>query len=76
MKIILDTNILLSAAFSKTSTSAKVLEIVFQKHTVLASFETYSEIREVIYRKKFDQYLTYEDRKLFFKQLFRGCAFN
>ncbi|WP_413909967.1 putative toxin-antitoxin system toxin component, PIN family [Desulfobacula sp.] len=65
MKIILDTNILLSASFSKFSTSARVLEIVFQKHTVLASFETYSEIKEVIYRKKFDLYLTHEERKLF-----------
>ncbi|MBC8439517.1 MAG: putative toxin-antitoxin system toxin component, PIN family [Deltaproteobacteria bacterium] len=61
----LDTNILLSASFSKFSTSARVLEIVFQKHTVLASFETYSEIKEVIYRKKFDLYLTHEERKLF-----------
>ena len=67
MIILLDTNIILSAAFSRTSTSAKALKIAFQKHRVIASFESYSELKEVLYRKKFDALISPEDRRLVLK---------
>lgn len=64
LKIILDTNIIISAAFSATSTSAQALQFAFKKHSVLASLETYNELTTVLYRKKFDTLISPEDRKL------------
>lgn len=71
MIVILDTNILLSATFSIRSTSAKALRAAFQNHTVLASFESYSELKEVIYRKKFDSLISVEERELFLSNFLR-----
>lgn len=63
MRIILDTNILVSAFFSGTSTAAKVLDIAFMEHTVLASSETYAELEDVIWREKLDDYITRDERE-------------
>ncbi len=71
MHIILDTNILVSASFSSTSATAKVLEIAFQNHTVLASSKTYSELEDVIWREKFDPYITQAERERFLSRFLK-----
>lgn len=49
--------------FSGTSTAAKVLDIAFMEHTVLASAETYAELEDVIWREKLDDYITRDERE-------------
>lgn len=67
MNIVLDTNILLSASFSDTTTPAKVLHLIIQRHTLITSSKTYAELEQTIWRKKFDHYITKDKRKRFLK---------
>ena len=76
MNIILDTNILLSASFSDTTTPAKVLHLVLQKHTLLVSSKTYAELEQAIWRKKFDSYITKDKRKRFLKTFLKDAKLN
>jgi len=59
---IFDTNTLLSAHLIKNSVSAKALDTALNLGKIAISESTFAEFTEVIFRKKFDKYLTNDDR--------------
>ncbi len=68
LRVVFDTNILVSAALSKRSTPRQVLRHAQTHGVVLSTIETLEELEEVLYRSKFDRYLDDEDRVDFFKE--------
>ena len=72
---ILDTNTLLSASLSvdNKSITAQVYQKVLSKGILLASDETFAELADVIFRSKFDKYLS-DSRRLEFIADFRKSA--
>lgn len=69
ISIILDTNIIISAALSKNSTPDKVLNYAIDNALLLMSEETYQELHEKLHASKFDKYVSLEVRQLFLKKL-------
>ncbi len=65
LRLVLDTNVLISALLSKKSTPFKVVNFAFNYHTLLTSDETLAEVKRVLSRKKFDKYLSIEERYIF-----------
>jgi len=61
-RIVIDTNVLVSAALSKHSTPRKVLSTVLERHSLLVSEETLAELEEVFNRPKLNRYSRIEDR--------------
>ena len=64
-RFVLDTNILISALLIKNSPPFKVIKIVETIGFTLYSEETLQEINQVLTRKKFDKYLTSEEKQEF-----------
>ncbi len=56
--IVIDSNIIISAAILPNSVSAEVLRVAIKKYTVCASEATFAELAEVIQRKRFDKYFS------------------
>ncbi|NEP11253.1 MAG: putative toxin-antitoxin system toxin component, PIN family [Symploca sp. SIO2C1] len=56
LRLVIDTNIFISALLSKKSNPFKVVNFAFKYHIFLSSQETISEFKKVIFRKKFDKY--------------------
>jgi uncharacterized protein len=67
MKIIFDTNTLLSAAFSPNSVAAKAFQKGLILGDIIYSPEILVELREVLNRPKFDRYVSVADRNRFLK---------
>lgn len=63
IKIILDTNIIISAFLFKNSKPRQVLEIAKNNHLLLLSKTIIEEMETVINRSKFDRYLALNKRK-------------
>jgi putative PIN family toxin of toxin-antitoxin system len=63
--IVIDTNILISAALSPNGTAYETIEKVYKKFKIAQSKETYQELSTRIYKRKFDKYLSDEDRQIF-----------
>jgi putative PIN family toxin of toxin-antitoxin system len=59
---VFDTNIFVSAAILAGSVNDQALDKAFRTGRVAISTETFAEFTEVIFRKKFDKYLTDERR--------------
>jgi hypothetical protein len=58
LKIILDTNIIISAFLFQNSKPRQVLEIAKNEHLVLLSNNIIQELKTVIRRTKFDRYIS------------------
>ncbi len=63
--IVIDTNVLLSAALSPNGTARKALDKVYKEFKIAQSDETYQELNTRIYKPKFDKYISDEDRQDF-----------
>ena len=63
--IVIDTNILISAALSPDGTARKALEKVYKEFIIAQSNETYQELSTRIYKRKFDKYISDEERQYF-----------
>ncbi|MEH1874393.1 putative toxin-antitoxin system toxin component, PIN family [Nostoc sp.] len=63
--IVIDTNVLLSAALSPNGTARKALDKVYKEFKIAQSDETYQELNTRIYKRKFDKYISNEDRQYF-----------
>ena len=61
-KFIIDTNILISGLLIKGSVSFKAIEKVRDEGLLIFSEATFREFELVLFRKKFDRYLTEEER--------------
>ena len=64
-RFVFDTNVLISALLFKTSRPFQVIEIASKQGVILYSEETLLELNQVLNRKKFDKYITIEERQKF-----------
>lgn len=63
LKLVVDTNILISAALSAQGAPAKLVRLALAQHRLVFSQATLSELRTRIYRPKFDRYINLESRE-------------
>ena len=63
--IVIDTNILISAALSPDGTARKALNKVSKEVKIAQSEETYQELSTRIYKHKFDKYISDAERQEF-----------
>jgi uncharacterized protein len=73
IRVVLNTNIIISASLSKGSTPDKALAYAIDNTVLLISEESYAELEEKLLNKKFDKYVTIESRKTFLKALHAIC---
>lgn len=66
VKLILDTNTLVSAALNEYSISGKAFDKANNSGNLLASQATLTELKEVLFRAKFDKYTSITSRKRFY----------
>jgi putative PIN family toxin of toxin-antitoxin system len=67
--IVLDSNVLISAALSPNGMAAKVVNHVIKHHMIVFCDETFDELQTRLWRPKFDRYITLEQRKLILHDL-------
>lgn len=65
--VVVDTNVLISAVLSPEGTARKALNQVYQGFKIAQSDETYQELVTRIYKRKFDKYISDEEREDFLK---------
>ena len=80
-KFIIDTNILISGLLIKSSVSFKAIEKARDKGLLIFSEATFREFELVLFRKKFDRYLTEEERlqiigKMYIEGVFEKVTTN
>ena len=63
LKLVVDTNILISAALSAQGAPARLVRLALAQHRLVFSQATLSELRTRIYRPKFDRYINLESRE-------------
>lgn len=68
-RFVIDTNVLVSALLTPKGHSRQVLTRVNRSGFVLQSGETFDEVEEVIYRSRFDKYVTDKERAHFLSDL-------
>lgn len=67
--IVLDTNILISYLLAPKSIPAMAVKKALHENEIVVSDETLNEIADVLSRKKFDKYISAQDRQEFFRKL-------
>jgi putative PIN family toxin of toxin-antitoxin system len=73
LKLVIDTNILISAALSSQGAPAKLVQSALAQHRLVFSQVTFEELRTRIYRPKFDRYISLENRERLLHD-FSACA--
>ncbi len=63
LKLVIDTNILISAALSSKGAPARLVRYALAQHQLVFSQATFEELRTRLYRPKFDRYITLESRE-------------
>ena len=61
-RVVIDTNVFISALLNPLGTPKKVINITVSQFTILQSEATYQELATRIGKKKFDKYLEKDDR--------------
>jgi putative PIN family toxin of toxin-antitoxin system len=64
-RFVVDTNVLISALLFKTSVPFRAIELAEKQGIILYSEATLNELEQVLNRKKFNKYLSLEDRQVF-----------
>jgi putative PIN family toxin of toxin-antitoxin system len=72
-KVVLDTNVLISAALSAQGVPAQLLDCVLQQGRLVFSAASFAELESRIWRPKFDRYLSLEMRRRLLHDL-AACA--
>lgn len=62
-RVVVDTNVLLSAALSPKGVPAQVVDWILREGALLFSNESFAELETRIWKAKFDRYLSIERRK-------------
>lgn len=73
-RFVFDTNVLVSALLFAESTSAQAFFTALRRGTILTSLAALHELSDVLHRKKFDPYLTIEEREVFLVQYIQTAA--
>ena len=63
LKLVIDTNILISAALSVQGAPARLVRGALAEHRLVFSQATFDELRTRLYRPKFDPYIRLENRE-------------
>ena len=63
LRVVLDTNVLISAALTKTGPPALLVRYVFAEATPVWSTTTFTEFESRLWKPKFDRYLNLDDRR-------------
>lgn len=69
IRIVIDTNIFVSALLFENSVPFQLVRLAESKGIVLFSEATLGELKQVLSRKKFDKYITVQEREAFFLKL-------
>ena len=69
MRCVVDTNVLVSAIVFSISVPRQAVKKVLHHGILLLSEATTNELKEVLFRAKFDRYVSREERMLFLAQL-------
>lgn len=69
MRLVFDTNIIISALLFDGSKPSKAFDIGINQGVLLFSLPTLAELEEVLWRNKFDRYISHEERKRFLTSL-------
>jgi uncharacterized protein len=64
MHIVIDTNVLISAALSPDGLSAKVVAKALTDHRWVCTSATFAELESRLWKPKFDRYINLEERKV------------
>jgi putative PIN family toxin of toxin-antitoxin system len=75
MRCVIDTNVFVSAAVFSPSVPRQAVSRALRDGLLLFSDYTMDELKEVLFRSKFDRYVSREDRILFLAQLGRVAEF-
>lgn len=62
-RVVIDTNVLLSAALLQNSVPARLLDHILSQGALVFSEETFAELETRIWKPKFDRYLSIERRQ-------------
>lgn len=68
-RVVIDTNVLISAALSARSAPARLVDLVLQHAALVFSRATFAELETRLWRAKFDRYLDIERRRLLLHDL-------
>jgi putative PIN family toxin of toxin-antitoxin system len=63
MQIVIDTNVLISAALSPDGVPAKLLAKALTDHHLVFTSATFAELESRLWKPKFDRYINLEERK-------------
>ncbi len=63
LKLVIDTNIFISAALSSKGAPAQLVQEILAHHRLVFSQSTFDELRTRLFRPKFDRYISLELRK-------------
>ncbi|MGA9510248.1 MAG: putative toxin-antitoxin system toxin component, PIN family [Candidatus Sulfotelmatobacter sp.] len=75
MRCVIDTNVFVSAAMLSPSVPRQALSKTLRNGLLLFSEYTMDEVKEVLFRSKFDRYVSRKERTLFLAQLGRVAEF-
>jgi putative PIN family toxin of toxin-antitoxin system len=75
MRCVVDTNVIVSASVFALSVPRQAVEKVLRNSILLLSGFTMDELKNVLFRSKFDRYVSREDRALFLAQLSARAEF-
>ena len=65
MRLVFDTNVIISAMLFEGSKPSKAFDIGIKHGVILFSSSTFAELEEILSRNKFNQYISHEERKQF-----------
>lgn len=68
-RLVIDTNVLISAALLQESVPARLLRRVLQNGRIVFSQATFTELESRLWRPKFDRYVSMENRRLLLHDL-------
>jgi uncharacterized protein len=75
MRCVVDTNVIVSASVFSLSVPRQAVEKVLRNSILLFSDFTMDELKDVLFRSKFDRYVSREERALFLAQLSTAAEF-
>ncbi len=73
LKLVVDTNVLISAALSSQGSPVGLLRLILEEHTLVFSQPTFDKLQTRLFRPKFDRYITLEQRMRLLHD-FNACA--
>ncbi|MGK7956839.1 MAG: putative toxin-antitoxin system toxin component, PIN family [Crocosphaera sp.] len=74
-RVVIDTNVFISALLNPKGTPRNVIDLAINQYVILQSETTYEELNTRLSKKKFDKYLSQEDRFSFLSSLRKKSLF-